>query len=306
MFQWKNKLILLKAETTYGTDTSPTAALNAVETEDLSIQIMSQKVERNIDSGLDGNMGFVPVGVHLQVSFKVALAGSGAAGTAPAFGPALVASRMTEVVTPTTSAVYTPAAVQGGSCTIYYFHGGWRWKILGCRGTWKVSTSTLGLPMLEFTFLGLSGGRADTALPVATLSAFKGPVEISAANTAVTLHGTPIGCKSISFDLANDLKYRNQTEQEVITSFSRKPAGSVQFQALALATKDWQAVAAARTRDVFSFVHGVTAGNIITFSAPKTQVEMPSWSDDENLVSETLNLAFCPNTGNDEFSLSFT
>ncbi|PWR23353.1 phage tail tube protein [Zavarzinia compransoris] len=306
MFQFKNKLLLLKPETVYGTDPTPTAAVDAFETEELSIQIMSQKVERNIDAGVDGNMGFLPVGAHVQVSFKVALAGSGVAGTAPAYAAALLACRMTEVITAATSAVYTPAAGTGSSAGLYFYHGGWRLKVLGWRGSWKVSGSALGLPMLEFTGLGLWGGRADTALPSTTLPSFIQPWEISKANTAVTLHGVPLNTKQFTVDCGLSPKYRNLTEQEVITSFTRKAVGSLQFDAVTLATKDWQATAAARTRDALSIVHGTTTGNIVTIAAPKVQVEMPTWSNDDDVLSESLNLVLCPTTGNDELSLSFT
>lgn len=306
MFFFKNKLLLLKTETTYGTDASPTNLLNAVETEELSFEIVSQDVKRKIDAGIDGNMGSIPIGTHVKLDFKIALAGSGVAGTPPAFAAALLACRMTEVTTPGTSVIYSPSAAQGSSASGYFFLGDWRAKILGWRGTWKIDSSIGALPYLQFTGLGLWGGRTQQPLPVPTLTGYKMPVEISAANTAVSLHGVALGVYQFGFDLGLSPAFYEQTEQQVIISPERNATASLLFQAHSLATKDWAAAAQARTRDVLTITHGVTAGNIVGINAPKAQPGMPKWSDKDGMTAEGFNLDICPNTGNDEFGLSFT
>lgn len=305
MFLFKDKLLLLKGETVYGTDATPSAA-NAFLTSELAFSFQGQKVELNYDSGMLGNMGNIPVGTHVQATFKVKLAGSGTAGTAPAYGPALKACRMAEVTDAGVSVTYNPVAGMGDSASLYFFNGGIRYKIFGWRGSFKASLSVLGVPEVEFTGLGLWGGRADTAMPTPTLTAWIDPVEVSAVNTAVTLHTIALNAKSVSIDIANGPKYREATEQAAVILGNRKPTGSVQFDAVALATKDWAAAALARTLGTMTVAHGLTAGNIVTIAAPKVQVELPTWSNDDDILAESLALNFVPDTGNDEFTIAFT
>lgn len=85
---WRKKAILVKIEPVYGTDSVPTGGANAVEVRNLSIVPMKNKtVEQNIEQAFMGNQQEIVVGTEVTVQFDVAITGSGAAGTAPAYGP---------------------------------------------------------------------------------------------------------------------------------------------------------------------------------------------------------------------------
>ncbi len=85
---WRKKAILFKLEAVYGQDSVPTGGANAVEVRNLSIVPMKNKtVEQNIEQPYMGNQQEIVLGTEVTVQFDVAITGSGAAGTAPAYGP---------------------------------------------------------------------------------------------------------------------------------------------------------------------------------------------------------------------------
>ena len=55
-----------------------------------------------------GNSEQLPAGIHSELDFEVELAGSGAAGTAPAWGPLIRACGMSETITAATDVKYAP------------------------------------------------------------------------------------------------------------------------------------------------------------------------------------------------------
>ena len=84
---WDEKTLLLKTETSYGVDATPTGAANAILATDVRLSPMEgQDVDRALEMPWMGASGTIPTGLHAKLSFKVELKGSGTAGSAPAFG----------------------------------------------------------------------------------------------------------------------------------------------------------------------------------------------------------------------------
>lgn len=113
---FRKKVVLFKLETTYGVDASPAAATDAIETRNCSLTPLElTKVEQNVDTPMMGHQAELPVNAKVLLSFDVALTGSGAAGTAPAWSKLMRACYMS-------STAFTPAhtatATAGAASTI--------------------------------------------------------------------------------------------------------------------------------------------------------------------------------------------
>lgn len=299
---FRKKMLLAKIETTYGVDATPTGAANAILTKDLSINLMQgNTVERNVDRTTLGGDIAIHVAPYTTVSFSVELASSGAAGTAPAWGPLLQACGLSETLVASTTATYAPVSTGFKSVTLYFHIDGLLHKLLGCRGTFTVSMDPGSLPYLNFTFTGIRAAPTDTALPTPTLTAFKTPLAVNKANTPTfSLHGFAATVEKFTFDFANEITYRNVVGDESVMLVDRKPTGSVSLEEQALATKNFHSLTLDSTLGALQVVHGTTAGSIIQIDAPKVQLLSPTYADSNGVLMLNMNLSFTPNAGDDE------
>lgn len=303
---FRKKILLAKTEVTYGTDPTPTGAANAILTKDLSINLMQgQTVQRGTDREVLGNELTYHVAPYTTVSFGVELAGSGTAGTAPAFGPLLQACGFTET-DGVSDVTYTPRSSAFPSVTLYYHQDGLLHKITGARGTVRFSLSPGGIPTMNFTFTGLRNAPSDTALPTPTLTAFQTPIPITdAATPTFTVHGYAATMGGFNIDLANEVVYRNVVGEESVQIVDRAPKGDVSVEETALATKNFHSICAAHTTGALQMIHGSTAGHIVTLDAPVVQLLSPSYADSNGILMLNMQLALIPSAGNDELSLTF-
>src|SRR3990170_3085893 len=155
-FKWRRKALMLKAEGTYGVDPTPAAATDAVLARNVSLRpLILDADERTLVLPWFGNFGKLVAGKHVEIDFDVEMAGAGAAGTVPAYGPALVACEHSQTVNAGTSVVYAPITTGEGSCTIYFYLDGRLHKILGARGTVSMSMEAGRIPVFKFKFVGL-------------------------------------------------------------------------------------------------------------------------------------------------------
>jgi hypothetical protein len=95
----RQKLLLIKPETSYGVEVTPTAALNALQVFDVSITTPeSDRAKRQAFLGWLGGQAELQSGFRVTLEFKVELAGSGTGGVAPAYGAALRACGWSETL----------------------------------------------------------------------------------------------------------------------------------------------------------------------------------------------------------------
>ena len=188
----RNSAILAKTETTYGTDPTPTGAANAILVSNLSITpLNAQNVSRDLIRGYFGGSEQLVGNAYVECKFDVELSGSGAAGTAPAYGPLLIGCGMAETVTATYHVVYDPISASQKGTTIWYYVDGVKHVLNGARGTFEIAMGLGERPVMRFTFLGLDGGVTATALPSQTLTAFKTPIAITDATRPCAIGTSP-------------------------------------------------------------------------------------------------------------------
>jgi hypothetical protein len=305
----RKRLLLAKIESTYGTDPTP-AATDAVLVSALEVQPLQLELkDRELILGYLGNTEMV-VGQRLvSVSFDVEIAGSGTAGTAPKWSALMQACGFSETIVSVTSVTYAPISSAFKGVTLYFFADGVRHKVTGCRGTWSMSMETGEIPKISFSFTGIFNAPTDETQPSPTFSNQADPVVVNSANTAtLEVHGYAACLSAFSLDLANETPFRQLagcTQQVMITD--RKPAGEVTIEAPTIAAKNYFSAASTQTAGQFSWVHGTTAGNIVTFTAPTCNLGSPEYEDSDGIIM--LKLPFMPQptaAGNDEFTLALT
>lgn len=112
----RKRAILSKIETTYGSDATPTGSANAILMSNLTVSPMEMTLaQRNNVKAYLGNNPSVLAAIYSKVSCDVEIAGSGTAGTAPAYGSLLRACGMSETILAT---AVTGTASAGGASVI--------------------------------------------------------------------------------------------------------------------------------------------------------------------------------------------
>ena len=306
----RKRLILAKTETTYGTDPTPTGAANAILVRNLEITpLQADTVTRDLIRPYLGNSDQLLAQTRVEVTFEVELAGSGAAGTAPAYGPVLKACGLSETVSASTSVTYAPVSSSFSSVTIYFHNDGIRHKVTGCRGTFELSAEVGQIPVISFTMTGIYNAPTDESLPTPTYANQVAPLIFKNGNTSNFSIFSYSGClQSLSFQIANEVVYRELvgcTKESLIVN--RAPAGDVVIEAPSIATKDFFTIATGSATGSISFQHGATAGNIVTFTTAQADIANPSYSDQDGIQMLNLPYVAVPTSaGNDELSLVYT
>lgn len=310
----KNTVILAKIETTAGTDAVPTGAANAILVSDMSFDYSINMIERDNIKGTFG-MDAPAVGSrYVTVSFSAEISGSGAAGTAPAWGPLIRACAAAETITAAQRVEYTPISTGLETLTIYFHADGVLKKAIGAMGNCQVEATEGSIGKFKFTFTGLDGGEAAVANPAATLTAWKAPLAIVNGNANIILGGTyatgavtggtPVCNKGLSLDFGNEVAFIALLGGcQGIDIKDRKSKGSVQLELDA--ASEVAAIAACKSAALTSLglVHGSAAGAKVTIFAPTVQRMNPKQVDNEGRVHLGLDLGFMPAAGNDEWRI---
>jgi len=306
---YKNVAVIAKQEATYGVDPVPTGAANAILTKGAAPQpLLGNRVTRDLDRSNWGAQTEINTGPYVTVAFSVEIAGGGAAGTAPKYGPLLLACGMSETINASVSVVYAPASTSLKSVTIYYYIDGQQHIIKGARGNVKLNLSRGQIPTYDFEFTGLYTRPTAVANPALTLTSYQTPVAVTKTNTPTfTLHGTAVNCEAFSTDFGNQIVYRNLIGSETVELTDRNVRGSVTIEAPTLATKDYFAASEAQagiTLAAVQLIHGTSAGNIVQLDGPKVQLGSPSIGNSDGIVTYTMDTIYTPNASNDEFVIT--
>jgi hypothetical protein len=310
MALWRNRLALVKAESTYNTNPTP-AATDALLFTELEVEPLSlELIERETIQPYFGNRASIVGQRSVPISATVEMAGSGTAGTAPRFGPMLKASGLGETIVADTSVTYAPVSADFSSYAMdFYIDNGSRQAIGGIRGTAELALSVGSIPTIAFSHMGIWSAPTAVARPSETYSAQASPVAVNADNTAtVSVHGFSACMTEFSLSLGTEMVFEQKagcTKQVRLTD--RKTTGSITIELPAFATKDFVAIASAQTEGTISWVHGGTAGNIITFTAAQAAFDSPTFVENDSVTHITLPFRLMPtSSGNDDFTLAFT
>lgn len=303
----RKRTILGKLEVSYGVDPVPTGAANAVLVRNLEITPQeSELVGRDLVRPYLGHSEQLPVSIHAVVSFEIEVAGSGAAGTPPAYGPFLRACGFSETISAGVSVTYAPVSNAFESITIYFNVDGVLHKMTGARGNVDVVLNAKQIPVFRFTFTGLYQTVVDAAAPTVTLTSWIKPVAVNTGNTTgLLIHGYALAVLSeLSIGLGNEVTYRSLVGAESVLITDRKPSGNVTIEALAVSQKNWWNIAKNATLGDLSVTQGTLAGNRVRFDAPAVQIVKPTYADQDGIQMLQMGLTLVPGaSGNDEFTI---
>ncbi|PCH71937.1 MAG: hypothetical protein COC12_06995 [Rhodobacteraceae bacterium] len=307
--KWPDKILLVKIESTYGTNAVPTGSANAILALDVDLKPMEgNDVDRGLEKPFFSANETIPSGLHAKISFKVELAPSGTAGTAPAWGPLLRACGVAEVIVATTSVTYNPVTDNHESVTINIFIDKTSYALVGARGTCKMNVTSEAVPKLEFEFTGLFVKPVEGTRPTPDHSSFQKPQLVSKANTTTfSIASTDLVMKSAMLDLGNAVEGRYLVGQEEILITDKAESFETTVNAVALTTLDPFTLALDQTKVAVSLVHGVGAGKIATLAIPGAQMQrLSGLANSQNVKEWPLRLTPLPTSGNDQWTLALT
>lgn len=304
-FSWDKKVILVKKETTAGTDSVPTGALNAIRASNLSISLEGDEVTNSNDLSYFSNDDIDWSNKTFKINGEILMYGSGTAGTAPAYSPLIIGCGYAETVTASTSVLYTPVSGSSETVSIYLYLGSILFKATYAKGTAKYDAGIGEFTKFGFEFVGVYLEPVDSA-PSGVVYTTGTPLIGSTSNSELSVHGTKIDGQTISIDSGNVNNVFETTETYAITNDDRKVSASITANANPLSQFNPYSISTAKTQAEVYWTAGTTAGNIIKFSMPKAQLGLPQAQDVKNKVGYDIPIIPFSNTGDDEHSILFT
>ena len=305
----RKRVILIEAESSYGTDPTP-AATDVVLVRDLSITPQSSDVvNRDVVRPYLGASQQLLANTRVECTFSVELAGSGTAGTAPRYGSALKACGFSETVASGTSVTYEPISASFSSVTIHYNVDGVRHVVTGCRGTFAVNAAVGEIPSIDFTFTGIYNAPTDVALPSVTYGNQATPLIFKNGNTtSFQLLSYAGALMNLTMDVGNSIVYRELvggTKEVLLTD--RAANGSVTIEAPLTGTKDYFAAALTDTTlGNLTVTHGTAAGNIVRITSAKVDIGDIAYGEADGVTMLEIPYTLVPSSANDELSIVFT
>ena len=306
----RKRSILAKAESSYGSDPTPTGSANYVQVIDLNIEpIVSDEVSRDLIRPYMGNYEVIPANTRVNVTFDVEMSGSGSAGTAPKYGAILKACGLSETVVSSTSVTYAPVTTPSDSVTLFVNYDGIRHKVTGARGTFSLNCEVNNIPRISFSLTGIFNAPTDTALPTVTVSNQATPLIFKNGSTSnFAIFGFAAALQSWNLDFNNEVIYRELvggTKEVLITD--RRPSGTAVIESPALSAHNFFTDYTGTSTGTNTWLHGTVAGNKITVSCPQTDLGQPTYEDSDGITMLSLPFMATPTaSANNEFSLVYT
>lgn len=309
-FQNNLKLLTAKIEVTYGVDSAPVAASNAILARDFNFSKMEgTDAPRNFERPYLGAQQKYPTGLHGRISFKTDLVGHNVPGSAPGWGVLMRACGCAQGLSAGVSALYSPLSGGYESATLHFHHEGKRYRLRGARGSWRLSVNVDQIPEIEWTMTGLYDEPTDLALPASPgFGEFNTPQVVNPANTPTfTLNGVTLYFSTFTLNSGIAAGFRSLANRNEVWISDRQESVEVTVEAEALATLNPHALAAAQTPFAVNLVHGVGAGKVVTLAMPNCRLGRPRPSAElGGKVMWPLDITPLPTAGNDQFTLTLT
>jgi len=310
----KRDVILVKVESTYNTDSTPTGTdAILVENPSWSFEGLRMNDRPAVRTSM-GKMQKIFGGSLKSVSFDVEIKGSGTAGTAPEFDALLEAAGLVGTNTPATSEVYAltsnPATHAAKSVTLYYYQDGTRHIITGGMVSALSFNLTVGAPgKMSFTVVGHETTQTDTALVTPT---YDSVVPSPFINGAFAAHTYAAAISSLSLDIGIEMSMEPDVNgadgygSMILTG--RDPSGSFDPAATLVATHDFLGKFTSGSKGtIVTGDIGATAGNIWSLTLNDTYYTNITPADRGGVRTYTVPYSVTDETTTDnELSLSFT
>ena len=300
----RKMVILAKAEATYGVDSIPTAALNAIRAFDVTaVPVEGDEIENAYVQAHFGSTPTTQVTQYKSLSFSVPFSGVAALGTVPGVAELLRMCSVSVTNTPATSTKFNPVTDNPESGTLIFNIDGIKHASYGVRGTVTVDANAKAAPAWKFELKGSFVPLVDAALPTGAIyTKFLNPLGVNKANTTLSVDGVAVAASAFSFVLGNEVVKEDLMNVDSVDITGRKSTGSVTFRNTDVAVRDWVGMGLARAQVAISFRHGQAATNTVKFTAARAEIGKPTYSDSNGVQMIVLPLRFIPSdAGNDEW-----
>ena len=314
----RNTAILLKSETTYGVDSVPTGAANALLVSNVSITpISTNEVDRAIMRPFLGGSEQLVGTRYAQISFDLELVGSGTVATSPAWSAALLACGMAETLVATFRADYLPISSNMPSVTIYHFDDGIRHTLIGARGDVSVKFIQGEIPKLSLSYQGLYTTPTAAALPTIITTAWKIPQVVCDANTGDLMFGgthttstapaitggTAYPSQGIEVMFGNSVNFNPLLGGEDVQISARSVTGKVTLDLTAAQEVTMMSNVESATLTSIGLQHGTVANQKLLLWLPSVQLTNPAKAEVNGKRLVSFDLRVLPVSGNDEVRL---
>src|SRR5581483_864039 len=306
-------LLLAKIETTYGVDSTPAAATNAILVKNLNVKPDPQFIQRDF---LRNNLALLKDVVArslMTVTFDFEIKGAGGAVDAvPRYDPILRAFGFGKTVNAGANVTYAFVDTGFESCTIYAYMDGILHKLTGSMGRrLTIRQAVNELPMFSVEMGALYVAPIDAA--IAGGAAFDPSIPVPMQGLGFTLGGYPPIAKSLELTLETGLSVREDLHAGTgVIGYQmgrRTITGRIDPEAVTEATHPYWADSFAGTSVALaSNVIGSAVGNRVTVNAPAVQYDGPNWANRERIRTYDIGLRVraSTDTASDEFSIVTT
>ena len=304
------EVILAKVEGTYGVDSVPVEATDAMLVENIGWS--NEGLRMNERPAVRANIGMLQNvfgGRLITMTFDVELKGSGTAVDAPPeFAPLLRACGFGQTINAASNVEYAPVSTGHESVTIYYFQDGIRYIITGCRGNVSFNLETGAIGKASFTLTGHIGTITDVALASPTYDTHVPEPLIS---VPFTIGGYGAIINALQWDMSNtvamppDISASDGYSEIRITK--RDPNGSYDPEATIIATDNPHADLTGDASLVLTTgVIGSTAFNRYKVDMPAVYYRDISPGDRDGIRTYDLPFGMADSAGDDEVTITFT
>ena len=304
------EVILVKIESTYGTDSVPVEGTDAILVENIGWS--NEGLRMNDRPAVRANIGMLQKvygGTLRSLTFDVELkGGGGAVDLPPEFGPLLRCCGFGETINAAVDVTYEPVSTGHESVSIYYFQDGIRYILLGCIGNVSFNLETGALGKMSFTVTGHISLPTDVALASPTYLTIVPPPLI---NVPFTIGAYAAVINSLTCDMSNtvatvsDMSATDGYGEIRITQ--RDPNGTYDPEATLVATDNpHQDLEQGNALVVTTGVIGSTLGNRYQIDMPAAVYRDLSPGDRDGIRTYDVPIGFAESAGDDEISLVFT
>lgn len=173
----ERQVLLVKNESSYGEDSTPTAASNAIPIcEKTKPEFDINMIERGHPFPSLSKIKPLAGARYAKLAYKVELFGSGAVDTPPRVGDSFEGCSFEEEINADENVTYKPASENLKSNTIYHYVDGLLYKLLGAVGNMKLSGKNGEPVYCDFEMSGLCQENSDASIVTPTFeSNYKSP-----------------------------------------------------------------------------------------------------------------------------------
>lgn len=261
-------------------------------------------------TGFEGAQGEELYNAHTRAKFEVEAAGSGVAGTAPAFDTLMKACGMDATVVVGTSVSYAPTPTDGTHAEqVLQMRNSRLSQIMeGARGSLMFSAEANRKPHFGFTMLGaFRDPDAAVAVGAIDFTTWKEALECTPPNIAAFTWGGQTLCLQ-SFNVTDGRqptrgKFMNCGETDIT---GRNITGRMTIEWPATADLDIIDKAKSGETAPLVFEIGKEAGKTLRVAGPAVQLKYAGEQDINGTLGVNIDLVFQNDQGDDEIAFIFT